>query len=96
MHKASYNEFPLQKCRNNMKTKKMIFFFKSEKNVQVQLMSFCHMNAETRIKKMNFSLFPSNPRKFTSPANEPLLHKCRNKNDFFFSKIKIKIYKSSK
>ena len=40
-------------------------------------MSFCYMNAETRIKINDFS-FKS--EKITGPANEFLLHECRNKN----------------
>ena len=38
------NEFLLHKCRNNRNT---IFFFKTGKNVQVQLMSFYYINIET-------------------------------------------------
>ena len=46
-----------------------------EKNVQVQLMSFYNINVETKI-----NIFFSNLKKCTNPANEFLLHECRNKN----------------
>ena len=47
-------------------------------------MSFCYINVET---KMKTEFFFSNLKKFTSRANEFLLHKCRNKNKkwFFFN-----------
>ena len=54
----------------------MIFFFKSEKNVQVQLMSFYYMNVET-INKKKYIFFKLK-KKCTSPANEFIVHKCRN------------------
>ena len=43
------------------------------------------MNVETRIKK---NIFFSNLKRITSPANEFLLHKCRNKNIYIFSNMK--------
>ena len=66
--------------------KKIYFlFFKSEKNVQVQLMSFSYWRNNREMKKW---IFFFNLKIFTRPANEFLLHKCRNKknkiNDFFF------------
>ena len=52
-------------------------------------MSFCYINVETKMKKW---FFFSNLKKFTSPANEFLLHECRNKNKqkwiFSFSNLK--------
>ena len=41
------NEFLLHKCKNNRKMKKINFFFKPEKMLQVKLMSFYHINVET-------------------------------------------------
>ena len=64
-------------CRNNRNTKKYIFFFKTGKKLQVQQMSFCYINVETKIKKY---FFFSELKKCTSPANEFLLHKYRNNN----------------
>ena len=54
-------------------------------------MGFYYINVETK-GKLNF--FFSNPKKCTSPANEFLLHKCRNKNEkknSLFSNLKKKI-----
>ena len=47
-------------------------------------MSFYYIYVEKK------SFFFSNLKKISSPANEFLLHKCRNKNKkyFFFSKLK--------
>ena len=82
------NEFLLHKCRNKNKINN--FFFQNWKNVQVQLMSLYYI-IETIVKWKN-GLFFSNLKKFTSPANEFLLHKCRNnrkmKKRFFFSNLK--------
>ena len=64
------NKFLLHKCSNNRNTKKYIFF-KTGKKLQVQQMSFCYINVET-----NFIF--SNLKKFTSPANEFLLHNRNN------------------
>ena len=65
------NEFLLHKCRN-----KRYIFFLNLKKLQVQLMSFCYMNVET-INKTIYIFFIKSA-KITSPANEFLLHKCRN------------------
>ena len=43
-------------------------FFKFEKKLQVQLMSFRHINVETMGKYKNLIFF-SNLKKLTSPAN---------------------------
>ena len=64
----------------------MNFFFQIWKKLQVQLMIFCYINVETKMEKY---IFFSNVKKFTSPANEFLLQKCRkNRNmkkmNFFF------------
>ena len=67
---------------SKMQKQKWFFSFKSEKNAQIQRMSFCFINAE----KIGEWIFLSNPKKCTSPAIEFLLHKCRNKNDIFLSK----------
>ena len=40
-------------------------------------MSFCYLNAETKMKKQ-FFLFKTGKKKNASPANELPLHKCRN------------------
>ena len=61
--------------------KKMNFFLSNLKKIQVQLMSFYYINVETE-KLKNVFFFESEKNK--SPANEFLLHKCRNENDFFF------------
>ena len=64
------------------------------RNVQVQLMSFYYINIETIGKLINIYFFQI-WKKCTSPANEFLLHECRNKNKkmIFFSNPKnVKIY----
>ena len=60
-----------------------------QKNVQVQLMSFYHINIETIGKLKNY-FFISKLKKCTSPANQFLSHECRNKNKnmIFFSNLK--------
>ena len=74
----SANEFLLHKCRNNYKkyefffSQLKFFFFHNWKNVQVRLMSFYYIKAEMIIKWKN-NPFLSNPKKWTSPANEFLL-----------------------
>ena len=65
-------------CYINVKTKmKIIFFFKSEKNLQAQLMSFCYINIETKMKKK--TIFFSKLKICTSPTYVFLLHRRRNK-----------------
>ena len=67
---------------------KNVIYFSSLKKFHTQIMSFYHINIET-IGKLIFFFF-SKQEKFTSPANEFLLHKCRNKNRKrnYFSKLK--------
>ena len=68
----------MQKQQEN---EKIIFFFfqiRKKKKLKVKLMSFCYINAETKLKKRTLSFFLSNRNKFTSPANEFLPHECRN------------------
>ena len=69
------------------------FFFQIWKNLQVQLMSFYYISIETIGKWKKWFIF-SNLKKCTSPANEFLLHECKNKNYIFFFKSE-KSYKSS-
>ena len=70
----------------------MKLFFQIWKNSQVQLIIFYYINVET-IGKWKKYIFVSNLKIFTRPANEFLLHECRNnmKMNFFFSYLKILI-----
>ena len=52
-------------CRNNRNTKNINIFFKTGKNVQVQLMSFYYINIET-IGKWKNDFFFSDLKKYTS------------------------------
>ena len=74
--------------------KKWIFPFKFWKNVQVQLMNFCYINAETKMKKMISS--PQIWKKCTSAANELLFHKCRYNRKINLPLKSEKMYKWKK
>ena len=53
---------------------------------------FLSMKKQQEYEKMNF--FFQNRKKFTSPANEFLLHKCRNNrkiNSFFQIRKKLQV-----
>ena len=73
------------------KGKKLIFFFKSEKILQVQLINFYYINVETIGKTKNVRKKINSKKKYTNLANEFLLHtieaigklKKQSKNNFF-------------
>ena len=60
------NELPLRKLEKSRKIENVVnfYFFESEKNVQVQPMSFSYIGIA---------------KKCTNPANKPLLHRYSEK-----------------
>ena len=72
MFKSPGNEF-----LSMQKQQEYDFFFKTGKNLQVQLMSFYYINIGTTGKCKIF--FFSNLKKYINPANEFLLHPAETK-----------------
>ena len=76
------NELPLRKLKKSRKIKNVVnfYFFESEKNLQVQPMSFSYIGiTKKKVQIQLISLcYIGTVKKCTNPTNEFLLHKCRN------------------